>query len=78
MKNKTAIDSIISDLKELENNKAKPTYENIMKLLEKYQHKEAKQIREAFKAGAQEGKDIFYIFDYPASRYYQSTYRNSD
>lgn len=69
-----AITQLRSDLKKMEDGKKELTYPVLMDLLEKYRYREAQQIRDAYVAGAKDGKDVLYMFDSPGSHYFNNVY----
>ena len=70
---KTVIGSLIDELRE--NNDL--TNSEIITTLENALMEERRQIMDAFDEGLEYGRSKLQTFDYPASRYYWSTYKSN-
>jgi len=73
---KTVLNALISDLKEINRRGISLTDDGIITMLENSLLKERQQIEDAFKEGVKYGNSDLQTFDYPASLYYVFTYKN--
>lgn len=75
MVKKTVVQKILDDIKEIESKGLTLTSKGIVLLLEDKLKEEERQIKEAFEEGMKYGKSELQTIDYPASRYYNGTYK---
>ena len=73
---KTTIQKLIKDIKEVKKRKVDLTMDGVIVLLENSLESEKAQIMEALEEGIKYGKSNGQ-FDYPASRYFNSTFEKN-
>lgn len=75
---KTVVQKLLDDLAEIEKRGVEISNTGFMMVLESLLSKERDQITEAFDEGVKYGNSLIQTFDYPASRYYEFTYKEDE
>ena len=71
---KTIIQSLVGDIIEIDSRGVELTMKGVIAMLEDALEKEKSQLSDAFDEGVKYGNSQFQTFDYPFSRYFNSTY----